>query len=502
MENPVPYPVYEIQEEEESVSVSSIVFTVLHRYRQILAVGILCAVLLGAAMGLRTVMDGSAAEDAKAAYDAAMNEYEEKQKKHEAEERQYELDIASNERAQKNTESALKHAQEYAEDSVLNRMDPYNVWTEQISLYIKTNYKIMPDAVYQNPDNTSAVLQAYMSMLLNGDTFKETAEALKIEPRFLKELIQVTPVVNNSSYIGLLNNYTGLLTISVGAPDQATAASILDELLSHLSEIHDTVSATIGEHSLQTVSRTSDCIISNELLNYQQSNVDSLVSLQSQIQTLQDTREQIEENHTTAEKEWEKVSEPVLQSTKISSVAVKFGLVGFVLGVFLAALFFAFRFLLERNVYSAKELHAICRLSILGVLASEKSKQAKRLDAFLNRMEKRPTGQKDAEMLCLTAETISNRAPEAEKILVTGDLPAAQLTALAAALQATEALRQKTVVAAESILCSAATVPQVASSDVIILAADCTCSFYDAIKDQNDQIEHLGKSVLGCIVFE
>lgn len=44
-------------------------------------------------------------------------------------------------------------------------------------------------------------------------------------------------------------------------------------------------------------------------------------------------------------------------------------------------------------------------------------------------------------MIRLMAATIASRAPEAKHILITGDLPADQLTALAAALQDTGALR-------------------------------------------------------------
>ena len=93
-------------------------------------------------------------------------------------------------------------------------------------------------------------------------------------------------------------------------------------------------------------------------------------------------------------------------------------------------------------------------------------------------MEHRPDGSTDAEMIRLMAATIASRAPEAKHILITGDLPADQLTALAAALQDTGALRAQ------------------------VLAADCTCSHYTAVNDQNEQIQRLGKNILGCIVFE
>ena len=160
------------------------------------------------------------------------------------------------------------------------------------------------------------------------------------------------------------------------------------------------------------------------------------------------------------------------------------------------------RFLLDGMVYSASELNRSTGLPVLGALASDRTKKAGKLDAKLYQMEGRPDGSADAEMLCLMAQTIRSRAPEAKNILVTGDLPADQLEALAAALQATEPLRGQSVTAAESILKAAATVPHVVAADAIVLAADCTVTRTDAVREQNEKIVRLGKQILGCIVYE
>ena len=193
----------------------------------------------------------------------------------------------------------------------------------------------------------------------------------------------------------------------------------------------------------------------------------------------------------------------MLQSTRISTAILKFGLIGLLVGIVLVCGVGTVQFLVQGKVYSGKELRDTCRLPLLGTLASGKTRQSKQLDAALDRMEHRPDGSTDAEMIRLMAATIASRAPGGQKhILITGDLPADQLTALAAALQDTGALRAQVVTAAESILTCAATVPQVTSADAIVLAADCTCSHYTAVNDQNEQIQRLGKNILGCIVFE
>ena len=491
-ENQIPYQNYE---QEEEIDLVSLLFTVLRKYHQMLAVALACAVIFGAAAGIQTATDGAVSADAQEEYDAAMTEYRQKKADYDAAVRQYKLDTTSNEQAQADTQKALEDAQTYAEHSMLSNLDAHNVWTARADLYIKTNYQIMPGSVYQNPDNTSAVVQAYANLLVNGDAMDKAADALKLQARFLREVVTAEPVQNANG------TYSGLLTIRVNAADQNSAEKILNELLSHLDEVQASISAAIGSHTVATVAQSCSCIVSTDLLAQQQAQSDNIAALQAQMQTLQATREQLDETYADTQANWAAVSEPVLHAALLSSIA-KFALIGFVVGVFVVAGIVCVQFLAAGRVYSAKELKRACNLPVLGALASEKSKTAQKLDAALNRAEGRPNGSTDAEMLCLMAETIRSRAPQARRVLVTGDLPAEQLTALAAALQATDALRSVTVTAAESILKAAATVQQVNLADSIVLAADCSCSRYAAVNDQNEQIRRLGKSVLGCIVFE
>ena len=36
----------------------------------------------------------------------------------------------------------------------------------------------------------------------------------------------------------------------------------------------------------------------------------------------------------------------------------------------------------------------------------------------------------------------------------------------------------------------------------VVLVADCSCSRYSSVNDQKEQIARLGKTVLGCVVYE
>ena len=92
--------------------------------------------------------------------------------------------------------------------------------------------------------------------------------------------------------------------------------------------------------------------------------------------------------------------------------------------------------------------------------------------------------------------------PDAETVLLTGDLPAEQMQALCGKLQASPGMSGKKVTASACVLSSAQAVEQVVASDVVLLVADCTRTCIVDFQMQSDRIQKLGKKVLGCVVFE
>ena len=333
------------------------------------------------------------------------------------------------------------------------------------------------------------MLKAYSSLITNSETMDKIAKTVGMEERYLQELVSVS---GDSS--------TRLLTIRAYGADEATANKILDALLVRMEDVRPTIQSTVGSHSIAQLTRTSTVSVMTLLRDSQQQNRDDLTNLQNQVTTLEAADRVLEQSIEDEQQALEamKLPEAPEEGTSMPKLIV----LGALLGAVLACGVVVVKFLLDGMVYSASELNRSTGLPVLGALASDRTKKAGKLDAKLYQMEGRPDGSADAEMLCLMAQTIRSRAPEAKNILVTGDLPADQLEALAAALQATEPLRGQSVTAAESILKAAATVPHVVAADAIVLAADCTVTRTDAVREQNEKIVRLGKQILGCIVYE
>lgn len=484
-ENQTTYPTG--AQDEEEIDLVALMVTLLHKLKPILLTAVVCAVLFGGVAGVRAAKGGSTSAEKQKAYEQELDEYEQKKADYAFEQKQYEQSTANNQQLQKQAQETLEQARDYAENSLLGRLNAYNVWTAQADVYV--------DAA--DASRTAALLTAYSNQLTSGDALEQAAEAVDLQARYLTGAIAAEPQVSGTETV----SYSGVLTLRAYAADQVRARAMLDAMLGQLNRLHDSISAAVGSHDVRVISTGISQGVSMELRAAQQENNADIQELQSQLVELQSAQQTLDDNWNSTKSDWKNISEPALGGGAASSVA-KYLLIGFLLGGVLACGVVVVRFLLDGMVYSASELNRSTGLPVLGALASDRTKKAGKLDAKLYQMEGRPDGSADAEMLCLMAQTIRSRAPEAKNILVTGDLPADQLEALAAALQATEPLRGQSVTAAESILKAAATVPHVVAADAIVLAADCTVTRTDAVREQNEKIVRLGKQILGCIVYE
>ncbi|UTB40069.1 hypothetical protein [Faecalibacterium duncaniae] len=484
-ENQTTYPTG--AQDEEEIDLVALMVTLLHKLKPILLTAVVCAVLFGGVAGVRAAKGGSTSAEKQKAYEQALDEYEQKKADYAFEQKQYEQSTANNQQMQKQAQETLEQAQDYAENSLLGQLNAYNVWTAQADVYVDT----------ADASRTAALLTAYSNQLTSGDALEQAAEAVNLQARYLTGAIAAEPQVSGTETVA----YSGVLTLRAYAADQVRAQAMLDAMLGQLNRLHDSISAAVGSHDVRVISTGISQGVSMELRAAQQENNADIQELQSQLVELQSAQQTLDDNWNSTKSDWKNISEPALDGGAASSVA-KYLLIGFLLGGVLACGVVVVRFLLDGMVYSASELNRSTGLPVLGALASDRTKKAGKLDAKLYQMEGRPDGSADAEMLCLMAQTIRSRAPEAKNILVTGDLPADQLEALAAALQATEPLRGQSVTAAESILKAAATVPHVVAADAIVLAADCTVTRTDAVREQNEKIVRLGKQILGCIVYE
>ena len=503
---------YKAENQEQEIDLVSLFFAVAHRYKQMAAAAVICAVLFGGFGVVKGMLNQRAIDEAIAngeevprtsaeqQYEEDMVEYREAQTKHDTDVTSYKQQLNQNEADQVRAQFDIDNAQEYIDKSVRQKLDPYNVYTSETRFYITTDYKIMPGMDYQNPDYTSAVLSAYNSLLTSHESIITIADQFSMEERYMRELISVS-----------VDNATRLLTITTYGEDADEASRIMDLMLKRMEAVRENIETTVGDHNTKQISRSDSTTVLTWLRDSQQDTRDNMTGLQNNLTDLQNNHELLEKSIETADQDLAAQEKP--EEPKQSGGVKKFVLIGFLLGIaFLLVLdcllgivavagVAVVRFLMEDKVCVSEDLQGSCGVGVLGTLANAASKSAKGMDASLNKMEKRPDGSADAEMTRLIAATIRNRVPEAENILLTGDIAGDQLTALGEALKASGELDGKNILVSGSILQSSATVSEAAKVDVVVLAADCAVSTHASLRAQKAKLESFGKKVLGCVLY-
>ena len=156
-------------EYEQEIDLVSLFFAVLHKYRQIFAAAVACAVLIGAVGMFKHVRSQKAAEAAsengeeivrtaeEQKYEEDMVEYRAAQTAHDKNVASYNHQLKQNEADQARAEFDIKNAQEYIDKSVLNSLDPYNVNVANAVFYITTDYKILPGEPRNDRSDRGAV---------------------------------------------------------------------------------------------------------------------------------------------------------------------------------------------------------------------------------------------------------------------------------------------------------------------------------------------------------
>lgn len=300
-----------LYEQEEEINLVSLLFTVLHKYRQMAAAALVCAVLFAGVAVAKNISWNAAVQkaaeegetaprtSAQQTYEEDMVEYREAQNKRDTDVQSYNQQLRDNERSQQTVQFNIDNAEEYMEKSVLNSIDPYNVYNARADLYVTTDYKIMPGMDYQNPDYTSSVLSAYTSLLTNHEAISAIAEQFNMEERYMRELVSVWG-----------DNSTRLLSISINAASEEDATAILDAVIARMNGLYETIESTVGHHSITLLSRTSSVTVSTDLRDQQQNTRDNLTSLQNQMTDLQAQHDLLEQNIQKADQDLAALEEP------------------------------------------------------------------------------------------------------------------------------------------------------------------------------------------------
>ena len=319
------------------IDLIQLIKVMLKRFWIMVLAGVIGAVLLGAYKLLPMIRNLN---------NPAVLEQQEKVYQEELE--TYEKNRAQAEKELENLNTSIDRQKEYNENSVLMQINPFDKYIANVQYYIDTNYQINVENVYQNPDITKSVLNAYASITNNGMMYNYLQENMKedMELRYLQELVKVTVDYNNY-----------MINISVIHKDEQKCEELLRLVKKCFNSYQKTIEQNIGSHDMQMVTESTYVTVDLNLEETQKGNRAKVESLMESLAKKQE--------------EYNAMKEPTKKVTSSASViksGIKYILVGGVFGGFLAAAVIFFMIFMDTTIKDEKDVAFYLELPVLATI--------------------------------------------------------------------------------------------------------------------------------------
>lgn len=470
------------QNYEQEIDLKDLMFAVLRRWRPIILIAIIFALLLGgfkAVRGLGQMKDAEYVASKQQEYDNSMDQYE-----------------MSKERLEKeieNIKASLESQNDYMENSVLMNINPYDEYTTAVSFYVATDYQIMPGMAYQNPNTASSIMAAYMSMIQNGEMYNYVLK--KMEPSL--ELVTVEPDYDNNMF-----------NVRVISSTEEGAEQIMSLIMESLNEYQAVITQKIGPHTLNMIQDTGaagpSAAPGGEMSRTPEVYTTVDLELEKKQQDQSARTQTLNQSLTDKTKELNELKEPANTLPSTGSAlksAVKYGVLGGVLGAFLAVFFICVSFLMSDKLANDRELRRRYGLMVLGVFDSgEKKGLFAFVDRFIDRMEGTAARKMSSAQACsVVAANVMNYAGEAKQILLVTSTDAGVLDTVNEELSAV--LPSLTLTSGGNLDREAEAIRKAASCDAVILVEKRKESSFTGIERELEIVKSLDKKILGCVVL-
>ena len=442
-------------EEYIEINLKDILFYILRRWKPILAVAVSMALLLG---GLKAFKEYKLCLKA-AGSEAFWEEYQ-----------NYQDELCLYEKWITATQDKIDTLQFYLDHSILMGADYRNIYEAKATYYIETNYKIIPENNYQDPDKTYTLAWYYQEFLTDYSIFEELGKEMGVDAKYLEELVSVYTVSNNT------------VALSVSHPDKASAQMILSALQEKLNAVYDDLNSTVEAHTLTLMMDTCGTYIDEDLKDEQQWAHEELLSYQDELVELKQELRELKEDGG-------------LGKPQVFVAFVKWCIMGGIAGGFLAVMFFFVKAFIVNRVYSPDQLVSSYHIPVLGCTVHG-SKKLDAISLWLRKLEGRPE-KKSEESLQFLAVNIENHCNGAKKVLVCSDINTEESSLLVESLNSR--LQDIQLIAAGNLLRDADALRMLAQCDAVLLIVTGDQSFSKNIRKELRLIQECGKSAIGFV---
>lgn len=439
----------EKERNEPVVFVKDMLFASLYRWRQILVVALIFAVLLGAFAGLL--------EWKKVSANISHEEFA-------AIKQEYEIERQRLQKKMDNCQNLVDSQEAYNVESPMMLLDPYQVYTASIELTVWPSEMV---AGQETVDIAGPVLNAYAAHLKSDRVINQAAEEIGMQSKYLLELVNIAN--------GGLE--TRSLTVKVSFASAEDAQKVLDILVASVEVAGAQIEKNVGKHNATVVVSGVDERVDPLLIDQQKLAQTRLKDLKTQ--------------QAEVQKELDSLKAPAAIAGVSKKKIVLFVIVGAILGMALVVGIACFRHIAGGVVYSGRTLKNCTGVKLLGNLMLNKPHC--KVDAWLRKLE----GRCVTDEAAVVAATVKNYCRKGDKLLLVGTCDEAN-EKVAQLLKDADVF----VDTYGSLLSSAAALAALPQCDAVLLVECCGVSKYQDVRVTLERIQDQNKPVIGCVLLE
>lgn len=432
-----------------------LLFYILYRWKPIICGIILFALLLGFFMAYPEYKSSTTPEAIASRQDDLQN---------------YDEQMSLYTRKIDMTRDRIQTLQDYMDTSILMNADPRNLYIAKSTYYVDTNYQILPEYVYQNPNKAETLTWHYQNYLSDCTIYDSLSHRMEIPGKYLMELVTITGINSNT------------ICISVVHPEQAVAKEILTHLDQTLLAYKTILIDTVAEHTLTQMLHTCGNYVSDSLADLQAAEATQLLTLQDELTVQKKELSQFEKN-----------SQPV--AANVLSTFIKGSVLGGLAGGVLLVVLFFFAGIFDNRAYSPDHLASHYGIVPLGSILPD-GKKFDFITAWLRRQECMITAnsQKNYDFL---AANVKNHSSNVAHLLVCSDADPDTTNVLISSLQ--EQLPEIHFQAAGSLHSDAKALKYLPKCDCVLLVLSKTQTRHKHIQKSLALIQEASKNVIGFI---
>ena len=465
-------------------------------------VPIICIMLivgmLGSAYAVYSVLNRKPTvteEDLKTAEDEISNAEAKIKKAERALRQRNEVAIPDAEKKIVTANQLIKRRQEYIDESLYQKLDPFNCGVSRLVFYVKTDFEVVPEVAGLVEDPRDSIALAYAKIYPYDDAILEQILQImnvKADKRYVQELLSISTSSNRFVEIRVYNN------------DAEIAKKVVECLYENMKT---RLQGIVADYSPIIISTFTGYEVNWSLNDNQLENEDSLISAQRALESAQESLETLQEGVADKEKDVEdakaayneavsnleslrkEYANTVPSMRNVLRSAVKYGVIGLVAGLVLGCLLILARNLFNGKLHNQTEVKTRYSFPLLGVLPRTKKLL---FEKTIRKLEGESLGSYESEARA-TAQSILSRIGERSVCLISS-----QGAAIAEKLS--DFTNDKTPVLG-SILSDADAVKALADYDGVVLVEQKGTSRLSDIDSEVLRMKTLDKEILGIVLL-